>query len=300
MTPSSLTWATWRTMPAMRLAPLLLLLACQSAPPVDAPADPAGPRSCNGSPDLCDRPYDRLATVVTHNAFSTAADGYFGPNQTHTLRRQLDDGVRGMMLDIHLDDGLPALCHGVCALGSRPLIDGLAELRGFLDAHPDEVLTLILERYADPALVEAAFEEAGLLHRTWSRPPGSDWPTLAELLDSGAQLLVFDQDPVPDHPWLMHFYTEGWDNDYAARSPADFSCDPLRGDPSHDLFLLNHFLTQTLGSPELAEQVNHQPLLGERIAQCQEETGREVNLVAVDFYEIGDVLEVVAQLNEER
>lgn len=280
----------------MRTTLILLLAACAGGASPDDP-NPAGPRACNGAEARCDLRVDEAAFAVTHNAYATAADGYIGPNQTHTLRRQLDDGVRGMMLDIHDDGGIPSLCHGTCALGSRTLVDGLREIEGFLDDRPDEVVVLILERYSDPLAVEAAFDEAGLLDLTWGRQAGEPWPTLGGLLDEGARLLVFDEASVPELPWLMHMYTEGWDTDYAARTAEDFSCDPLRGDPSHDLFLVNHFLTAPLGSPDLADQVNHQPLLGDRLAQCAAESGRAVNLVAVDFYEIGDVLEVVAALD---
>ena len=65
----------------------------------------------------------------------------------------------------------------------------------------------------------------------------------------------------------------------------------------NDLFLMNHFLTSPVASPDLADQVNHQPLLGDRADQCMSETGDFINWIAVDFYDIGDLFEVIDDLN---
>ena len=61
---------------------------------------------------------------------------------------------------------------------------------------------------------------------------------------------------------------------------------------------MNHFLTQTLGSPDFAEMINYNPLLSERVAECAEENDAFPNFVTVDFHDIGDVLAVVDAWNE--
>ena len=66
---------------------------------------------------------------------------------------------------------------------------------------------------------------------------------------------------------------------------------------SNSLFILNHFLTNIIGSPQLADMVNHNPLFIDRALQCESESGRLPNFVTVDFYNIGDVLAVVDALN---
>ena len=70
------------------------------------------------------------------------------------------------------------------------------------------------------------------------------------------------------------------------------------GDTANSLFLLNHFLTATLGGkPEFAEMVNYNPLFVDRARQCEEEGNTLPNFVAVDFYDIGDLFAVVDALN---
>ena len=59
-------------------------------------------------------------------------------------------------------------------------------------------------------------------------------------------------------------------------------------------------LTAPISAPHLAEQVNHNPFLAQQVADCAAEHGRIPNFVTVDFYDIGDVLSVVEDLNAPR
>lgn len=58
---------------------------------------------CNGSRALCDRRLDEVVIPATHNAFSAAEEpGWLFANQRHGIERQLRDGIRGLLLDVHL------------------------------------------------------------------------------------------------------------------------------------------------------------------------------------------------------
>jgi hypothetical protein len=277
----------------LRVLALTLLPACTGG------ADSGAARTCHGSAELCDRPLDRVAIAMTHNAMSAADEGWLGPNQTHGLERQLADGVRGMMLDVHPWEEEAYLCHGFCELGAERLADGFGRLGAVLREDPDEVLVLMLESYVEPAWVAAAAEEAGVAELAYVHPEGAAWPTLAELGDAGTPLVVFSQGEGEGVPWIHAGYRDhAWDTPYAAQTADDFSCEVLRGDPEHAFFLVNHFLTRPTARIELAEEVNHDPLLSARIDQCAQESGDFPNWVSVDFYEVGDVVSAVRRLNE--
>ena len=278
---------------------LTLTLACAPDPGAQADTGPAATRTCNGSAALCERPLHEVALAMTHNAMATAADGWLGPNQTHSMERQLEDGVRGMMLDVHPWEGEAWLCHGYCELGAERLADGLGRLGTFLRANPDEVLVLMLQNQVDPSWVAAAAEEAGVVELAYVHPAGQSWPSLGALADAGTPLVVFSEGAGTGVPWIHAGYDDHvWDTPYAARTSEDFSCELLRGDRDHAFFLVNHFLTRPTARIELAEEVNHDPLLSARIDQCADEAGRAVSWVAVDFYEVGDLLEAVRRMNE--
>ncbi|MBI2571314.1 MAG: hypothetical protein HYV63_30275 [Candidatus Schekmanbacteria bacterium] len=262
------------------------------APAVGRDASP-----CNGLPALCDRPYDEVAFATTHNAMSNADDGWIGPNQQHGLTRQLQDGIRALMLDVHSYAGRTYLCHGYCWLGKKLLADGLGEIRAFLDANPQEVVTIIFESYVSAAEVEAAFAESELLRYAHEQDVGDPWPALGEMIADGHRLVVFTDKEGGVYPWYHDVWQYAWETDYANKAPSDFSCDVNRGSTASALFILNHFLTNPIALPSLAEKVNHNPFFLDRAQLCKDAAQQQPNFVTVDFYSIGDVLDVVLHLN---
>jgi len=62
---------------------------------------------CNGHEELCDRPFNRVALVATHNAMSVPLPGWFSAEQERPIAVQLHDGVRGLLIDTHYADKLP-------------------------------------------------------------------------------------------------------------------------------------------------------------------------------------------------
>jgi hypothetical protein len=57
---------------------------------------------CNGAASLCDRRVNKVAFLTTHNAMAAADEpGWFFAAQDAGIPRQLDDGVRAFMLDLH-------------------------------------------------------------------------------------------------------------------------------------------------------------------------------------------------------
>ncbi len=271
---------------------------CARAPAGDGGARDAGVTACNGSASLCARRFDQVAYATTHNAFAVVDEGFGAPNQTRSMRRQLEDGVRALMLDTWNDRGRVSLCHGPCALGRRLLADGLCEINRFLDENPGEVVTLILESYVSAAQLEVAFEQAGLLARLHAQPVGVPWPTLGAMIARDARVVVLSDRDGGARPWLHDVWAHAWETPFSARTPADLeTCRTGRGTRGHPLFILNHFLTNPLASEDLARSVNVAPILSDRAARCRMESGQLPNFVTVDYYEIGELRSVIRTLN---
>jgi hypothetical protein len=260
------------------------------------PAAPDG--ACNGNTALCARRLDEVVFATTHNAMSSTDDGWIAPNQPHPVVKQLTGGVRGLMLDTHLDaDGVPSLCHGSCAFGKKPLAAGLGEIATFLHCNPREVVVLIFEAYVTPEDTDAAFQESGLVDLVRVQPLGEPWPTLAELIAKDERLVALTDDPAGTPPYYHHVWDYAWDTPYAAETPADLKCELGRGDLDNALFIFNHFLTKPTADLTLAEQVNHNPFFLDRAQACSTQMSDLPNFVTVDFYTTGDLFEVVDALN---
>ncbi len=254
--------------------------------------------ACNGAAALCDRRYDQVAYATTHNAFAVDAEGFGAPNQSRSLRAQLDDGVRGLMLDAHMDRGRAFLCHGPCAIGRRLLSDGLCEITKFLDENPAEVVTIIFESYVSADEIERSFAESGLIERVRPQAQGAPWPTLRELVARDQRVVVLTDRDGGARPWYLNVWAHAWETPFSARTPAELdTCATNRGARGNPLFIFNHFLTNPLASRDLARMVNGNPLLLDRAQRCQRESGALPNFVTVDYYDIGELLSVTRTLN---
>jgi hypothetical protein len=275
------------------------LLACGSgdpANPAPGPLKPPPPSECNGRAELCDRPFNTVAFPATHNAMSSFELGWAAPNQNFGMKRQLEDGVRAMLIDTHRWSDDLYLCHSICELGHTLLVDGLGEMRAFLDEHPHEVVTLIIQDGITPEETEAAFEKSGLAGRIYAHEAGKPWPTLRELLEDGKQLVVGAEAEGQPPAWYHHFWDIAWDTPYSFESVEDFNCAPNRGTQGNDLFLLNHWIGP-LPTPERGDIANAYEILSARATKCQMEGGQIPNFVAVDFYDLGALFQVVDELN---
>jgi len=273
------------------------------------------PPTCNGSEALCNRTYDRAVTPTAHNAMSNADDGWSAPNQSHGLAKQLADGIRGFMLDVHYFDTETGhneaeriasattvdqvyLCHTLCALGKRRALEGLCDIVKFLDEHPTEVLSIIFEtRVADADLVDT-LKAAGLDEYAYTHAPGTPWPTLRSLIDSGKRLVVFVETGGGEPAWLHPAFTGNIrDTPYSFEQASEFTCKLNRGAEGDPLFLINHWLGRPLANISYAQEVNVSAVLGKRVDDCTNEVGRPPTFVGVDFYDVGDLFSVVERYN---
>ncbi len=264
-------------------------------------------QKCNGYTALCDRAFDAVAYPTTHNAMSNAAEGWAGPNQEYGITRQLNDGVRALMLDTHYNVGsltapdaptdVPLLCHAYCQFGWKPLRDGLGEIKTFLDTHPNEVVSIIFETYVTPADTAAAFSQSGLSAYVTAHAANAPWPTLRQMIAAGTRLVAFTDSGGGSYPWYLDVWAEAFDNPYSAKVPADLVCTVNRGNGANRLFILNNFLTDPVARRPLADQVNYNPFLVTQAQTCQTARAHLPNFVTVDFYNRGNLFAAVKTLN---
>ena len=60
------------------------------------------PGSCDGAASLCDRPLQDVALAATHNSMgSSTIKSWLFAQQDGTISNQLDDGIRGLLIDTY-------------------------------------------------------------------------------------------------------------------------------------------------------------------------------------------------------
>ncbi|KAK7374634.1 hypothetical protein VNO80_08071 [Phaseolus coccineus] len=266
-------------------------------------------------------PFNKYAFLTTHNAFAidgepshTGVPRLTVDNQEDTVTQQLNNGVRGLMLDTYDFDGDVWLCHsfeGQCHdfTAFEPAIDTLKEIEAFLSANPTEIVTVILEDYVHaPNGLTNVFTKAGLM-KYWfplaSMPRnGQDWPLVSDMVAKNQRLLVFtsikskEQSEGIAYQW--NFMVE---NQYGHGGRKAGSC-PNRAessslnDKSKSLVLVNYFRSTPI-KPITCED-NSGELIN-MIHTCYGAAGnRWANFIAVDYYkrsEGGGSFQAVDTLN---
>lgn len=257
---------------------------------------------CNGQFEVCNKTYDQVAYLTTHNSFNTGSESFIFPNQNFGIADQLNEGVRAFMLDIYDFWGTTVVYHGSWSLGYQDIQDDLGEIRTFLDNNPNEVITLILECYVSSATIESELTAAGLFGYLYAKPNGQSWPTIQEMIDDNQRLVVFsdENDAGPNQEWYHYMWDHMVETHYSVSTPQDFTDNYNRGDSINDLFIFNHFVTDAtvgVGSESDAQIVNEYSFLMNRISNHYDNHSKFPNFVTLDFYDQGQGLDVVNDLN---
>lgn len=257
---------------------------------------------------------------MVHNAHSSKDDLFAGYNNNKNLESALVAGYRGLMLDSCICDGsigeaivnwykgqdkgdnYLGFCHTSCDAGVRDPSEVLRNIKTFLDVNRNEVLILEFE-INDNSLAELyyAIDESDLdqyVYRTSAAPP-FDWPTMQELINANARLLIFahgdgmESCVNSDCPQGIfytydHFEQTDWNDNTCNIKGTQYS--------GRKFFLMNHWMNNDYDLPSKtnAEDFNTYDSLRDRFTMCQEMIP---NIIAVDFWDVGDLLKFAYDVN---
>ncbi|RUS23900.1 PLC-like phosphodiesterase [Jimgerdemannia flammicorona] len=187
--------------------PLVFLASLACLHPTAAAATTT--QACNGDATFCVRKYSQVTYVTTHNSYAYQS-GNVAANQRYDIVTQLNDGVRGFMLDAHykLDtnpNGIQ-LCHASCSLlDSGDLLTTLQQMNQWLLVNPTEVVTIFWENFDNipAATFNTAYLQSGIMNIVYTQPAATlDWPTLGDLVKQNKRVINFiDRGADAAVPW---------------------------------------------------------------------------------------------------
>ena len=159
---------------------------------------------------------------------------------------------------------------------------------------------LFIGDYVSPEDTATAFEQAKLLDRVWTYDTTKPPPTLREMVEARRTLLVLAEHkggtPRLVHEGLRHLPGHAV---HVRRRPSSSAAPRTAARPTP------RSSSSTTSSPTAsrprsteARTVNAYDVLMPRAEQCMQERRLLPNIIAVDFYDQGDLLKVVQDLNE--
>lgn len=254
-------------------------------------------------------PFNRYTWLTTHNAFaklgarSATGSVILSPeNQQDSITSQLNNGVRGLMLDMYDFNNDIWLCHsfgGKCYnyTAFQPAINVLNEVKVFLEANTYEVITIIIEDYVtSPNGLTRVFNASGLSKFLFpaARMPknGGEWPTVDDMVRQNQRLVVFTSKSYKESSeGIAYEWKYLVENQYGNGGMIVGSC-PNRAESSsmntktRSLVLMNYFPDNPV--EVTACKHNSAPLIS-MMNTCYESAGKRwPNFVAVDFYKRSD------------
>lgn len=153
---------------------------------------------CNGRAEYCSLIYSNISQVASHDS---AFVGLLPTENQHlSVADQLGMGIRFLQGQTHVENGALEMCHTTCfEEDAGSTADYLSNIKTFLDANPNEVVTVLLTNgdNVDPSLFDTALSQANLQSYLFVPSTGSgvlpigDWPTLSEIISSGKRLIFF-------------------------------------------------------------------------------------------------------------
>ncbi|KAI9444817.1 PLC-like phosphodiesterase [Lactarius indigo] len=272
--------------------------------------------TCNGFSQFCDRSYGNITFVGAHDSYAVGTSNLFA-NQDYNVTQQLNDGIRMLQMQAHNQGGTIQLCHTSCTLFNGGTLQSyLQSVKSWMDSNPNDVVSLLIVNSDGfkPTDYDTVFKAVGLDALSYSPSSATtsvgSWPSLGSLIDSGKRLITF-MDTGADFtsvPYIIDEFTNVWETAFDV-TDTTFDCNVNRtkGDPSTQLYLINHFLDKiVLGQPapnpeaaNVTNSVSGTGSLGLQVQTCAAANGRNPNFMLVDFYEFGggSVFEVAATAN---
>jgi hypothetical protein len=219
----------------------------------------------------------------------------YGQSVADSVQRTIDRVRRAEVIG----DEEPFFCHTVCELGATPMAPTMQRLNTWMDNNPRDVVVLFIQDTVTPADTAAVLREAGLVDKAYVHPAGADWPTLRQMIDSNKRLVVLmeNEGGGTEYPYLHQGFDLVQDTEYTFQSAEDFTCTLKRGKPDSPLLSINHWLASFQRLVSNAEEVNAYPVLKARVDECLQERGRTPSMIAVNWYDRGDLFQVVDELN---
>ncbi|KAH8700614.1 PLC-like phosphodiesterase [Talaromyces proteolyticus] len=279
---------------------------------------PFAAAQCNGRSEYCDRSYSNITFIGAHD--SPFVGSGLSDNQNLNITAQLEFGIRFLQGQTHKnDDGTLDMCHTSCILeDAGSLSDFLGTVKTWLDANPNEVVTLLVTNGDNLAIDDFAssFNSSGIQPYLYIPPTSPDvlpinqWPTLQDLINNGTRAIAFlDYGAnMSSVPYILDEFQYYFETPFDVTDPSFSNCSidrPAGASPDSLMYIVNHFLDVDILGAKVPDRdaagttnaASGNGSIGAQAASCDSQYDRLPNVLLVDFTDKGAVIDAQNALN---
>lgn len=297
-----------------------------AASTVSQGASATGTTACNNSPLLCNRNYNNITHMGAHDSafLRDQSTGFTeSGNQYYNATVALSAGIRLLQAQVHNQNGVLELCHTSCILLDAGTLETfLSAIKTWMDANPNEVVTLLLVNSDNEAASTfgTLFNSTGLstygFTPSSTSGPLSTWPTLQTMITANTRLVTFiaSIDYDTSYPFLLPEFNFVFETAFGQTFP-DFNCTINRptGIASSEaavtsgyMGLINHFADTSglIPVPDITNllitnspETNTTGALGTEAQQCESDWGEKPTFILVDYFNVGPAISTADTLN---
>lgn len=275
--------------------------------------------ACNGDAAFCNRKFSNVSLIGDHD--SAFVGILLTDNQYLNVSSQLNSGIRFLQGQVHTSNGALHLCHTYCLeRDAGPLVDYLTIVNTFMDANPNEIITLLLTNGDTNVPITTwgdVFVQSGISKYAFSPNKTltmDEWPTLEQMIGNGTRLVTFmdygaDTTQVP---YILDEFTYYFETPYDTLDKDFPECTidrPPGVQADGRMYIVNHFLDDEIilfgnkiDTPDMMQAPRTNAAtgngsIGAQASLCESLYGRPPNVVLLDWADVGDWKTAQATLN---
>ena len=277
---------------------------------------PSGEKCCNGLVSNCRLRLNEVMYASLHNAMDTEEGGsIYVQNHLKSLEKAVEAGYRGLNLDVCSCRGRLQFCHGTCDYAYRDPQEVFQNLNDFLNDNESEILILVFEMSVGTIALEEFYDIMtkvdGFTDKIYAhKDAAKSWPKMSQMLYNKKQIVMFEYGNVQMEctslncrKHLHKYFDYSVETSYNFKDENDIknylqSCAYDRGNGGSMAFYnINNFVIPP--KKEISASINSYDSLKARLTTCAAINRNLPNLVFVDYWTIGDMLQITDDANEQ-
>jgi two-component SAPR family response regulator len=209
-------------------------------------------------------------------------------NETRSIQELLNENIGGFRFYLEWEKQFNQLMIKKADGPTIPFKRSILEIKSYLDANPEKILTLFLDFGTNVNELSDIFQELGISKYLYIYNAEDGWPTLKSMIEENHRLVVFSMQEHRNSPdWLQYIWNHAVEPYFSIWEAPVFKGEFLKGDPKNSLLIYNdyNFPRKSDNAKNLKYETNQNPYLIEHIKNTWTNTGKIPNFILLDHYE---------------